>query len=256
MRARPTLVLLHGGPGGDHSLYRPAFAQLADVCQVVYVDHRGQGRSDDGDRSAWTLAQWGDDVRTLCDVLGIERPIVLGTSFGGFVALSYATRHPGHAAKLALVSTSMRMSHPRQAAMFDRLGGTEARLASERMWNDATSETFAEFMRVCRRLYFPGERNPEADARVRARPAAFFHFLGKGGEGHTFDFGPEMSSITCPTLVMCGDLDPATPIEDSEDIVAALTAAPVQFERIADAGHPPWATHPSAIDVIRDFIRA
>ena len=93
MRQRPTVLLLHGGPGFDHTMYKPAFSQLADIAQLVYYDHRGQGRSD-GAPDTHNLAQWGDDVKGLCDALGIEKPIVIGTSFGGFVAQSYATRHP------------------------------------------------------------------------------------------------------------------------------------------------------------------
>ena len=85
MREKPTVVLLHGGPGFDHSMYKPAFSQLADIAQLVYYDHRGQGRSG-GERDGWSLAQWGDDVRGFCDALGIEKPIVVGVSFGGFVA--------------------------------------------------------------------------------------------------------------------------------------------------------------------------
>jgi pimeloyl-ACP methyl ester carboxylesterase len=53
---------------------------------------RGNGRSEAGPREAWTLAQWGDNVRVFCDVLGIANLIVLGASFGGMVALAYATR--------------------------------------------------------------------------------------------------------------------------------------------------------------------
>ena len=45
------------------------------------------------------LAQWGDDVRAFCDALGIADPVVLGASFGGMVAMSYATRHPDHPVK-------------------------------------------------------------------------------------------------------------------------------------------------------------
>jgi proline iminopeptidase len=45
MREKPTLLLLHGGPGFDHTLYRPAFSVLADLVQIVYLDHRGNGRS-------------------------------------------------------------------------------------------------------------------------------------------------------------------------------------------------------------------
>ena len=62
MREKPVLLLLHGGPGFDHSIYRPAYSALADVAQIVYLDHRGNGRSEDGPRESWNLAQWGDDV--------------------------------------------------------------------------------------------------------------------------------------------------------------------------------------------------
>jgi len=84
MREVPTVLLLHGGPGADHSIFKPAYSQLADIVQVVYFDHRGDGRSDGRDDSdRWRLAQWGDDVKALCDALEIERPIVMGVSFGG-----------------------------------------------------------------------------------------------------------------------------------------------------------------------------
>src|SRR5213592_2868208 len=48
MREKPTLLLLHGGPGFDHSIYKPAYSALADIAQIVYLDHRGNGRSEDG----------------------------------------------------------------------------------------------------------------------------------------------------------------------------------------------------------------
>src|SRR4051794_4799067 len=83
MRARPTVVLLHGGPGGfDHSYFKPDFSRLADVAQVVYLDLPGHGRSDWGDTSSWTFELCGDAVRGFCDALGIARPIVLGHSLG------------------------------------------------------------------------------------------------------------------------------------------------------------------------------
>jgi pimeloyl-ACP methyl ester carboxylesterase len=54
MREKPTLLLLHGGPGFDHSIYKPAYSRLADCAQVIYLDHRGNGRSDAGPKEAWT----------------------------------------------------------------------------------------------------------------------------------------------------------------------------------------------------------
>jgi pimeloyl-ACP methyl ester carboxylesterase len=106
MREVPTVILLHGGPGFDHSNFKPDFSRLAEGAQVVYLDHRGNGRSDRGDPKKWNLPQWGDDLRAFCDALEIDRPIVLGNSFGGMVAMSYATRHPDHPAKLVLSSTA------------------------------------------------------------------------------------------------------------------------------------------------------
>jgi pimeloyl-ACP methyl ester carboxylesterase len=49
MRTKPTLLLLHGGPGFDHTLYKPAFSALADIAQIIYLDHRGNGRSSGDD---------------------------------------------------------------------------------------------------------------------------------------------------------------------------------------------------------------
>lgn len=86
MREKPTLILLHGGPAADHSYFKPAFSALSDVAQIIYVDHRGCGRSADSDPATWHLDQWGDDVKALCDVLGVSKPIVFGESFGGYVA--------------------------------------------------------------------------------------------------------------------------------------------------------------------------
>jgi hypothetical protein len=53
----PTLLLLHGGPGADHSGYRPAFSALSDIAQIVYLDHRGNGRSDHGPKESWNINQ-------------------------------------------------------------------------------------------------------------------------------------------------------------------------------------------------------
>jgi len=124
MRAKPTLLLLHGGPGFDHTLYRPAFSALADIAQVIYLDHRGNGRSSRDDPAAWNLSQWEDDARAFCDVLGIEKPIVYGASFGGMVARSCVRDAiPEHPGKLILVSTEAAgTSYPERCVALRRSG--------------------------------------------------------------------------------------------------------------------------------------
>ena len=112
MLRRPVLIGLHGGPGLDGTKMRYQLASLADTMQVVVPDQRGHGRSDLSTSDSWNLATWAMDVRGLSDALGIERPIVFGSSFGGFVAQQYAASQPDHPAGLILQSRS----HQQQVA--------------------------------------------------------------------------------------------------------------------------------------------
>jgi proline iminopeptidase len=259
MRERPTLLLLHGGPGFDHTLYRPAFSALADVAQIIYLDHRGNGRSTGDDPATWNVTQWGDDVKTFCDVLGIVKPIVYGASFGGMVALAYATRHPEHPGKLILVSTEAAgTSHPeRRVALFERLGGPEVGALAHRRFIEGKLD--AEDMAAWERLAFPiytrRPRDPQAVQRGIRRSEVNLWFARPGGEGRTFNFFPELSRIQCPTLVLGGEEDPMIPIECQEDIVAALPPHLVRFERFPSCGHSVIADATErAFAVIREFI--
>jgi proline iminopeptidase len=256
MRERPTLLLLHGGPGGDHSTFKPAFSHLTDIAQLVYLDHRGNGRSTYGDPATWNLAQWGDDVRAFCDTLGIEKPIVLGYSFGGMVAQAYATRHPGHPGKMIFYSTSPKVDREEIYDVFERLGGPEARAVAEARWKTPSPESSAAYRDVCSPLYNRrGTRNPDALARSVRNDAVAFHFAGPDRETARLDFRAGLANVHCPTLVMAGEDDPITPISRSELIVASLPKGNVRFERFANAGH---GVHnddpPAAFAVLRDFI--
>ena len=259
MRERPTVVLLHGGPGFDHSIYKPVLSSLADIAQVVFLDHRGNGRSDPGPRESWTLDQWGDDVRGFCEALGIDRPIVLGMSFGGMVALAYATRHPAHPAKLILGNTEAAGGRyrERRVALFERFGGPEAGALARRRFleGQADAATLATWVRVALPLYSRSPRDPDAIRRAVRHPEVTQWFTRTGGEGNTFDFFPDLPRIRCPVLVLGGEEDPMTPIECQEDLAAALPAHLVRFERFPGCGHTVLVDAPAkAMAAIRDFI--
>jgi pimeloyl-ACP methyl ester carboxylesterase len=126
LRQRPTVVLVHGGPGvWDHSYFKPDFAPLAEHAQVVYLDLRGHGRSAWGDVDTWSFEACADDVRLFCDTVGIASPIVFGHSMGGPIVLLYGARHPGHAAGLVVQSGFARFDVPRLVEGFRRVAGDE-----------------------------------------------------------------------------------------------------------------------------------
>src|SRR5215469_8140786 len=168
MAERPTLIVLHGGPGFDHASMRPYFDRFADTHQVIYLDHRGNGRSG-GARETWTLAQWGDDIAGLCQALGIEKPAVFGQSFGGMVAMSYGARHPDGPSKLIFSSTA------------------------------PTEALATTYIAKCMPLYNPGPpRDGSNRERAILRTEVLFHFIV--GEQRRMDLLSGLAAVRCPTL--------------------------------------------------------
>lgn len=254
MREKPTLVLLHGGPGYDHSGFKPLFSRLADVAQIVYVDHRGHGRSSRRPAAEWTLDTFADDVVRLCDALGIVKPIVLGQSFGGFVAQRYLARHPQHPARVVLSSTSHHLGLDRKLAMFEKLGGPPARTAANAFWRAPGPATWAEYQRACMHLY---NVQPPADTQARQRIEFVEEilFASAGGEQQHMQLLPGLARVQCPVLVMAGEQDPVTPLQDAQEIAATIPAPWGRLVTFAKAGHGAWRDQPEeALAVLREFI--
>lgn len=249
MVERPTVVLLHGGPGSDHSWFKSTPTGLADVAQLVYYDHRGNGRSDPGPVEDWTLDTWADDVVRLCDALGIERPVVLGESFGGMVAQRYLARHPEHPSRVVLASTAPRIDVELIAATFARLGGPDAASAAREFWTRGP-EAILDYLVHCMPLYSVDAGDDEVMARVVMNLEVMGHF--QAGEQLTMDLAPGLAAARCPVMVIGGELDPVCPIEMSAEIVAALTNAEVTFERVPGASHDDARVR--ATDDIRRFV--
>ncbi|HEX4509529.1 MAG TPA: alpha/beta hydrolase [Burkholderiaceae bacterium] len=253
LRQRPTVILLHGGPGFDHSAFRPRFPRLADVAHLVYVDHRGHGRSDRRPPEEWTLDTFADDVVRLCDVLGIDKPIVLGQSFGGFVAQRYLARHPGHPSKVILSSTSPHLGLERKLAMFEKFGGRGARDAAERFWRQPGTQTWAAYSQACRPLYNTTPQDESASQRTIHNLDILY--ASAAGEQQRMDLLPGLANVRCPVLVLAGEEDPVCPVADARDIAAALPPPWGQFVAIPGAGHGAYRDRPDeTFEVLRRFI--
>jgi proline iminopeptidase len=250
---KPTLLLLHGGPGFDHTGFRPFFSRLAGVAQVVYYDHRGHGRSDPRPPEEWQLDVWADDVVRLCAALGIAKPIVLGQSFGGFVAQRYLARHPEHPSKVILSSTSHHYNLEGKVAGFARRGGPEAGAAARAFWSEPNASTWAHYDRLCRALYNTTLQLPEARGRMVFRPEILF--ASASGEQRSMNLRPGLAGVRCPVLVMAGEEDPVTPLDDGEAIFEALPPAWRQMARFLGVGHGAWRDDPEqAFRVLTAFV--
>jgi proline iminopeptidase len=253
MRDRPTVVLLHTGPGADHSLYKDHIGPaLAEVAQVIYLDLRGAGRSDWSQPEHWTIETWVDDLGAFCDALELERPVLLGTATGGVIALVHAARHPDRVERLVLVSTVARYVHTRSVAEFDRIAGPEAGEVAAHYYADPTEANFAEFMRVCVPHFTRTPISPDAVARIQMNMAMIANWDRTGAR--EYDVREDAARIRCPTLVLAGEDDPSSTITGVEELVEALPASLVRYEHFADTGHGVFRDRPEAIELVREFL--
>jgi proline iminopeptidase len=153
-----------------------------------------------------------------------------------------------------LSSTAGNMKLERKLAMFEKLGGPQARAVAERFWNEPTPEHWAEYDRLCHPLY--NTTRPANDWRSRRtvfKPEILFHFVQ--GERRTMDLLPGLAKAQCPVLVLAGEQDPVCPIDDARDIYDALPAQRRHFVSVPNAGHGVWRDDESrALDCLRAFI--
>ena len=254
MVERPTVFILHGGPGMDHTTMKPDFNPLAEIAQLVYYDHRGQGRSDTDKIENWNLDQWADDLRALIELLGVDNPIVLGLSFGGFVAQNYAIRHADKLHKLILASTVARMLPERVFDAFQEFGGNEARETAEEFWSGPNEENTAKYMRNCLPLYTRTKRDPEEAQRAIWTPEVIEHFSKPGGENWTFDFRKGLEAITCPTLITAGNIDPITPLSGVMEMADHVPLKIRELEVFSNCGHGVHRDDQKAFEVMKNFI--
>lgn len=254
MRERPTVLVLHPGPGFDHGLFKVQIGPwLAAGAQVVYLDMRGAGRSDVGPPEEHRLERWADDVRELCDALQIQRPIVLGLGFGSLVALQYATRHPSHPAALVLVAPVARIVPERSIAVYERLGGPEARQVAERYYDVMDEQAFADFVRVCLPLLSTYELTSEVVARTDWNPEVLRRWMA--GEAKEIDVRGDIAAVETPALVLAGEDDAWAPLESARE-VADLLGGPTRFRSFARARHSVFRDAPEAFDELRLFLDA
>ena len=109
----PTVVVLHGGLGLDHQYLRPMIDRWTTFARMVYFDHRGNGRSAvPDDWSSVTMETLVDDIDSIRTAAGVERMVLFGHSYGGFLALRYALRYPDHLDGLILASTAAHIRRP------------------------------------------------------------------------------------------------------------------------------------------------
>ena len=265
MREQPVAMVIHGGPGGDHSGFKPAFSPLAGNSphtggmQLVYFDHRGQGRSARGDPALYTLDENVEDMEALRRHLGLGPVVSLGTSYGGMVAMAHALRYPASVSHLVLMVTAAHGGFlPRARQIIAERGTPEQQRACEVLWAGGfqTSEELQHYYAIMGPLY-ACRHDAAAAAAVRGwaepSPEPLNRAFGPGGFLRTFDLRAELPGITAPTLVLAGRHDWICPPEFSEEIHRLIPGSRLRI--LGDSSHSLRVDEPEALlDAIAGFV--
>lgn len=255
----PVLLAVHGGPGFDHTLFRPFLDPLAQRARLVYVDLRGSGGSEHrGALAEIDHARWRDDLELVRQALGVEAWFVLGHSYGGFLAQEYALRYPERTRGMILMSTAPSSAHlsslearaPENLPPEARRGWQ--RIGSGELAHDETG--FRAAVLTAMPAFVPAmapARLAAALAPMRTSAAVFYRAL--------LDLAPRFSvedrlhEMRAPSLVVNGLEDWETPPTLARDFAAKLPSSTLAL--LPECGHFPFLERPAAcVEAIGEWL--
>ena len=183
----PPLLFIHG-VGGDHTDFAPQSAHFRGKHRVVAVDLRGHGRSDKPVQE-YTIPGFADDVAWVCGKLGLAKPVLIGHSMGGKVALDVAARFPDLPAAVIAVESSILPPGPAAGVppLAAALRGPGYREAARRFFADA--------------LFLPTD-DPGRKARLVERMVATPQHVLASAFANTFAWDGAAAAAACPAPLL------------------------------------------------------
>jgi len=260
-----TILCVHGGPGGTHDYLLPLTDLVRDGFRVVFYDALGCGRSDLPEGTKLFTLQ--HDLRVLEAVrrsLGNDRVHLMGSSYGGMLALAYASRHSEHL--LSLNSTGGLCDVPFACREMKRLvralpPKTQATLRryerTGEFQHPAYEVAMMQFYRrhLCRLWPWPEELT---STMMRTSRPVYGTMNGPNeftivGNIKDIDFSADLPRISVPSLIVHGRYDEVTPTV-GERIHRAIPGA--RFHVFPRSSHVSfWEERPAYMRLVGDFLR-
>jgi len=255
------LVLMHGGPGLDHTSLL-ALRPCADQFTLIFYDHRCNGRSEGAEVSSMTWENLTADADALRQTLGFDKWAVLGHSFGGMVALEYALRYPQCLSHLLLMDTcgDARWVQHNAPEILEKRGYSAAAVQAYRRYFNGQltpKELFPASIKFARAFNYNSNlwamaREVVMGPRLKMRPEATIFGFSQLLPGWTVM--DRLSEIKVPTLVLAGRDDFQFPPEHQVALAGGIPNA--QVEIIERAGHEAPTERPAeVIRAVRDFMK-
>jgi pimeloyl-ACP methyl ester carboxylesterase len=230
------LIVLHGGPGMDHHMFRPYLDALADEFRVLYVDERGQGMSERVAPATLSLDRFARDVDLLAEALSLDGFALLGHSFGAIIATYHAIELGTAEAYVisAGADDSDALLADVEASLEALESGADAIAAS---WEEErtvqTEGELQQLMRAQMPFHFHGEPPPGYGDDIVGSPDVLRHFA-EAGYGD-FDYRPKLGRVARPTVLIVGEHDRTTTPRAAHVLHEGIAGSELVI--VPDAGH-------------------
>ncbi len=216
------IVVLHGGPGLNHTYFLPQMAQLAQDYRLIFFDQRLSGLSSgDVDSTAISMQHFVEDVEGIRKTFQLGKMNLMAHSWGGVLAMWYAIEYPENLRSVILVNTNAASSE--LALQAQRILGKRftredslkrAQIMQSQAFKNQEPQAFAELFRVNFRTVFYNRALADS-LTLKLQPnfaanSSKLQYLLK--DLANYDLQAELAKITCPTLLVHGDHD-ATPLD-------------------------------------------
>lgn len=258
------IVILHGGPGLEHTYFLPQFEQLAKHHKLIFYDQRASGKSTGVVDSTTLIAeQFVEDLEALRKALKLEKMNLLGHSWGGLLAMEYAITYPQRVKSLILANSvgvdsewlvpyiqtrTERTTHEDSLAF--------ARITASKEFAQKEPKAIEEFARTIFRTYF--YRRSFADSltltftqQTASNVLDIFGIFLK--QFQQYNIRPALSSLSCPTLIISCDYDVVLP-KYAEEIHRLIPRS--VFVIFKNCGHFPYIEKPDEFfSTVTDFLR-
>ena len=259
MREKPVCLVLHGGPGADHTHFMPDLSPLSEVCQLIYIDDRNTGRSERTDVHTSSIRQNVEDIEDLREYLGLDKVFILGQSYGGMKAQYYVSHYPEHLYGAMILSTGSNAAAIANSRVAEHVReyGTEEQY---RTWTSGDVFTgkmsFDEYLEIMLPLYH-GKGKIKLDEAIAASKRGLknddvvqYQF---GNELVCFDLRPDLKNVKVPCVIVCGEKDFICDVDANREIAETIPGA--EFHVIPEASHEVIADYPEIVfPILKDFI--
>lgn len=246
--------MLHGGPGMDSSYFRPFLDPLGKELALFFIDARGCGQSERLDPSQYTMNGMVEDIERLRVAERQEKIILLGHSFGGFVALHYSLRFADRVKGLILVSTAADTSFSAELQKSIERFPDVVEAQQRYLRSPRTDDDFKRFLRENIPVNFVDPERCHAHEIIeRIRPSAVCFERMKLTDLKRYSVLHRLQEIHVPALVIAGEGDLVVPSVYTKKLADGLAGS--TFFTIPNAGHFPFIENqPAFIKIVEEWI--